>query len=150
VTVSNVASSAVPAGTFSYYFSYYTFEGQTLVEGPLSAAKSVTVNAGQNNVKFTDLPPGPVGIQGKFIYIDEGSGIVKITFLQGNATAIFTDDGSIVPSGNPPPTHPRSITGTGTAPHADSRSILVDSKGRIFETDDGGLYRLNFSTGGAW
>ena len=34
-----------------------------------------------------------------------------------------------------------SNTGSGTAPHADSRDMAIDANGELVETDDGGIYR---------
>jgi hypothetical protein len=70
---------------------------------------------------------------------------------------LFRGDTRVAPTGNPPPpqspqwkhlTHLNSITqipGGGTAhgssPHADSRELVLDAKGDLINTNDGGIYR---------
>jgi autotransporter-associated beta strand protein len=41
---------------------------------------------------------------------------------------------------------------TGSAPHADSRFMMIDGSGNLLQTDDGGIFRrtLPTSNGGAW
>jgi hypothetical protein len=100
------------------------------------------VNTGaQGNVNFSISadPTTPV-----FVYVAGDTFIdapFEGTVFQGSAVAhVWT---------------PVSRTGafnTGTAPHADSRSMTFDAMGRLVETDDGGIYALTTPQlfGGTW
>ena len=46
------------------------------------------------------------------------------------------------------PSHASSLGfGRDTAPHADSRNIVIEKNGDVLEVDDGGIFRASLGTG---
>jgi hypothetical protein len=86
----NVAGN-VDAGVHTYKVTFYDATGETIGS---PASGSVTTTAGQGKVSLTNIPLGPLGTIGRYIYRTKAGGSVyyRVGQVMDNATTTFEDN----------------------------------------------------------
>jgi hypothetical protein len=104
---------------------------------------SIAADPNNPNIVYVggDRQPGPV----------DGVSFPNSVGATNYTGRLFRGDAS-KPSGSQWTPITDDFTANDSAPHADSRSLAIDSSGRLIETDDGGIYTLSNPTtsAGTW